>query len=174
MLDIDIRPAGQGAAVVIMTYGTALLRGLRCIDRGIVGHIMTMRMAVEVVRRMTIGAIARCGARQLGRVVMADITVVMLDVVGRVHKVRVIHRGAMTAATCGLLRDQGCMILSVRCPVTGLAAVARGTIHEPVAIAPSASWHEVQALCFSSSAGLMKSCPRSASSHDSSYTRCAG
>ena len=42
MLDIDIRPAGQGAAVVVMTYGTALLRGLRGIDRGIVGHIMTM------------------------------------------------------------------------------------------------------------------------------------
>jgi len=29
-------------------------------------HSMSMRMAVEVVRRMTIAAIARCGARQLG------------------------------------------------------------------------------------------------------------
>ena len=128
MLDIDISPVGQGAAVVIMTYGTALLGGLRCIDRGIVRHIMAMRMAVEVVRRMTIGAIARCGARQLGRVVMTGIAGVMLDVVGRVHKVRVLHRCGMTAATCGLLRDQGGMILGMRGPVTGLAAVALATV----------------------------------------------
>src|SRR5210317_1561790 len=129
MLDIDIRPAGQGAAVVIMTYGAALLGGLRCIDRGIVGHIMAMRMAVKVVRRMTIGAIARCGARQLGRVVMTGVAGVMLDVVGRVHKVRVLNRCTMTAATCGLLRDLGCMIFSVVRPVAGHRAVAGGTIH---------------------------------------------
>src|SRR5210317_692721 len=130
MLDIDIRPAGQGAAVVVMTRCTALLRALRGVGRRVVADIMTMRMAVEVVRRMTLAAIARCGARQLGRVVMADITVVMLDAVGRVHKGRVIHRRAMTAATCGLLRDLGCMIFSVVRPITGLVAVALATVVE--------------------------------------------
>src|SRR5210317_1903571 len=129
MLDIDIRPAGQGAAVVVMTRCTALLRALRGVGRRVVADIMTMRMAVEVVRRMTLGTIARCGARQLGRVVMADITVVMLDVVGRIHKVRVLHRRGMTAAALGLLRHQGGVVLSVRGPVSGLAAVAGGTVH---------------------------------------------
>src|SRR5210317_868511 len=130
MLDIDIAPARQAAAVVVVTRGTALLRALRGVDRGIIRHIMAMRMAVEVVRTMTLAAIARCGARQLRRVVMADITVVMLDGVGRVHKGHVIHRRAMTAATCGLLRDLGCMIFSVVRPITGLVAVALATVVE--------------------------------------------
>lgn len=111
-----------------MTNGTALLRGLRGIDRIIVGHIMSMRMAVEVVRRMTGGAIARAAACQLGRVVMADITVVMLDVVGRVYKGHVVHCRGMTAAAFGLLRHQGGVVLSVRGPVSGLAAVAGATV----------------------------------------------
>ena len=128
MLDIDIRHAGQRAAVVVVTRCTALLRGLRGIGRRVVADIVNMAMAVEVVRRMTIGAIARCGARQLRRVVMANITVVMLDVVGRIHKVRVLHRRTVTAATTSGLRDLGRMIFDVVRPVTGYTAVALATV----------------------------------------------
>ena len=78
-----------------------------------------MRRKVTCDAAMTLRTVTRCGARQLGRVVMADITVVMLDVVGRIHKVRIIDRCAVTAGTTGRRGDLGRMIFSMRGPVTG-------------------------------------------------------
>ena len=88
-----------------------------------------MRRKITCDAAMTLRTVTRCGARQLGPGVMADITVVMLDIAGRIDKGRVIDRAAMTAGTTGGLRDQHSMILSVRGPVSRDSAVACGTIN---------------------------------------------
>ena len=129
MLDIDIRPAGQGAAVVVMTRGTALLRALRGIGQRVVADIMTMRMAVEVVRRMTLAAIASQGDSRVGGRVMTGAARIMLLDVRRVDEVRVIDGLGMTAVTFGLQRDQGGVVLGgVGAEVTGDTTVTRATV----------------------------------------------
>ena len=63
------------------------------------GHGVTMRMAVEVVRRMTLAAIASRGNRSIRcRVVAGGAAVMLLDV-RCIDEVRVIHRHGMAGAT---------------------------------------------------------------------------
>ena len=129
MLDIDIRPAGQAAAVVVMTRCTALLRALRGIGQRVVADIMTMRMAVEVVRRMTLAAITGRCDRSVACRVMTGSTAVMLLVVRAIDKVGVIDGLGMTAVTFGLQRDQGGVVLGgVGAEVTGDTTVTRATV----------------------------------------------
>ena len=96
MLDIDIRPVAQGSAVVVMA-GSA--RGAVGQVSGPQSHCVTMRMAVEVVRRMTLAAVTgRCRWGVGGGVVAGGAAVMLLDV-RCIDEVRVIHRHGMAGAT---------------------------------------------------------------------------
>ena len=121
---LDVRCVGKRSSnSYIMTTSTFSLQRNR-------GRMILAYMGGKVARytSMTLAAITGCGTRQLGRVVMADITVVMLHVVGRIDKGRVIDRCAVTAGTTGRRGDLGRMILSMRGPVTGYAAVTHGAV----------------------------------------------
>ena len=52
----------------------------------------------------------------------------MLQVVGRIYKVTVLYRCAVTAHTTGGRRYPGRMILNMRGPVTGYTAVTQGAV----------------------------------------------
>ena len=126
MLDIDIRPAGQSSAVVVMA---ASARGAVGQISGAKSHRVTMRMAVKIVRRMTLAAIASRCDRSVGGRVMTTTTRIMFLVVGRVDEVGVIDGLGMTAAAFGLLRHLGRMVLGrMRRKVTDHTGMTLATI----------------------------------------------
>lgn len=88
-----------------------------------------MRRKVNRYTAVALGAVARCCTRQFSRGAVADITVVMLQVVGWIHKAGVINRGRVTAGTTRMARYLGRMILGMRGPVRRYTAVACGTVN---------------------------------------------
>ena len=68
-------------------------------SRRYLARMVLRRMRRKVARytAMALRTITRSSTRQLGRGTMADITVVMLQVIRRIHKAGVINRGTVTA-----------------------------------------------------------------------------
>jgi len=108
MLNINISPTGKSTAVVIMTGGARRAVGEVVCPQC---HSVTMRMAVEVVRRMTLRTVASGCCWSIRRRVMAAGTAVMFLDVRCVGK-RSSNSDIMTTSTFSLQRNRGRMILA--------------------------------------------------------------
>lgn len=139
------RQCGRGVGRRVMTGGaTVMLLVVCCICKecvvnrlgmtrstlGLLRYLAGMvlgRMGCKITRnpRMTLAAITGCRTRQLGTCVMADIAVVMLQVVNRINKGSIINRGIMTARATRMLGYLRRMILGMRGPVRRYTAVTQ-------------------------------------------------
>jgi hypothetical protein len=83
-----------------------------CLQRYL-GRMVLSCVSRKVARytAMTLRTVARQSYRGVGCCVMTGGTAVMLEVVARIYKGSIIHRGAVTAYTTRSRRYLGCMIL---------------------------------------------------------------
>jgi hypothetical protein len=129
MLYIDIIPGYQIVAAVIMTDGTTLLRWLRGIHTGIVRYVMTMDVAVKVVRGMTLATITSRSCRCIRGAVVTGGTCIMFLVIGTINEVRIIDCLGMTRITFRLQCYLTRMILRrMCCKVAGYSSVTLRTV----------------------------------------------